>query len=274
MKELLTIGEFAKLRNVTTETLRHYDRVGLLKPIKIDEHNNRRYYSITQYEKLGTIKELRQLGISIEDIKKYFECRNIEKSYGILKKEYIDLSIHIEKLKKIEKSIAKKLKFIEEIKDNIELNIAEIKEINERKALISKTKIGSRLYEGYEMIKLENKISSISPILATDKMGVIANIEDMYDTNHQCNLFIILDDDTEIDRINEDDVLKLKEGSYVCINYSGDYKDRVIALDIAMDYIKSNNYSIDSYIIHIAKVDVSITDDEEEIIYEIQIPLK
>ena len=36
LKDKLSIGEFAKLRNVTTETLRHYDRIDLLKPVKVD----------------------------------------------------------------------------------------------------------------------------------------------------------------------------------------------------------------------------------------------
>ena len=62
-KELYTVSEFAKLRNLTAETLRHYDRIGLLKPAYIDPETNYRYYSIFQYEKLGTIKELRQLGV-------------------------------------------------------------------------------------------------------------------------------------------------------------------------------------------------------------------
>ncbi|MEH7531769.1 MerR family DNA-binding transcriptional regulator, partial [Priestia megaterium] len=46
----------AKLRGVTTETLRHYDRIGLFKPFYVDENTGYRYYSIFQYEVLGTIK--------------------------------------------------------------------------------------------------------------------------------------------------------------------------------------------------------------------------
>lgn len=55
LKDKLTIGEFAKLRNITTETLRHYDRIGLVKPVKVDPDTGYRYYSILQYEKIGTI---------------------------------------------------------------------------------------------------------------------------------------------------------------------------------------------------------------------------
>lgn len=48
---VLSISELAKLKNITTETLRHYDRIGLLKPDYVTE-SGRRMYSIRQYERL------------------------------------------------------------------------------------------------------------------------------------------------------------------------------------------------------------------------------
>ena len=65
MKEIISITEMAKLRNISTETLRHYDRIDLLKPVHVDPDTGYRYYSITQYEKIGTIRELKNLGMSL-----------------------------------------------------------------------------------------------------------------------------------------------------------------------------------------------------------------
>ena len=75
MKEIISITEMAKLRNISTETLRHYDRIDLLKPVHVDPDTGYRYYSITQYEKIGTIRELKNLGMSLREIKEYFENR-------------------------------------------------------------------------------------------------------------------------------------------------------------------------------------------------------
>ena len=72
IKDRISITGLARLRNVNTETLRHYDRIGLFKPTYVDPRTGYRYYSILQYEKLGTIKELRQLEMSLKEIKKYF----------------------------------------------------------------------------------------------------------------------------------------------------------------------------------------------------------
>ena len=83
-ENLLSITELAKLRQVTSETLRYYDRIGLITPDYVDPQTRYRYYSIRQYEKLGTIKELRQLGMSIHDITDYFSGRNLRKSHQLL----------------------------------------------------------------------------------------------------------------------------------------------------------------------------------------------
>lgn len=45
MESYISITEMARLRNITTETLRHYDRIGLLKPDYLDK-NHVRYYSV------------------------------------------------------------------------------------------------------------------------------------------------------------------------------------------------------------------------------------
>ncbi|MGL4955400.1 MAG: MerR family DNA-binding transcriptional regulator, partial [Cetobacterium sp.] len=43
---IFSIGETAKLNNITIQTLRHYDKEGLLKPSHIDQDTKYRYYSI------------------------------------------------------------------------------------------------------------------------------------------------------------------------------------------------------------------------------------
>jgi DNA-binding transcriptional MerR regulator len=43
---MLKIGEFAWLAQVTVETLRHYDRLGLLKPDHLDRFTGYRYYTL------------------------------------------------------------------------------------------------------------------------------------------------------------------------------------------------------------------------------------
>lgn len=104
MKYKLRIGEFAKLKNVTTETLRHYDRVGLLKPVEVDPETGYRYYTVFQSEKLATIIELKLLGFSIEEMKDFLNDRQLQSTYALLNERHHQLLTKIEEMKALEKA--------------------------------------------------------------------------------------------------------------------------------------------------------------------------
>jgi len=65
----LKIGEFAELNNVTTKMLRHYDEIGLLKPIAIDPETGYRSYTAEQSHLLNWIMILKNLDFSLSEIK-------------------------------------------------------------------------------------------------------------------------------------------------------------------------------------------------------------
>lgn len=62
------IGEFSKICQVSLNTLRHYDRIGLLKPAEVDRFTGYRYYDRSQLEKMLLIQRLKRYGFSLEEI--------------------------------------------------------------------------------------------------------------------------------------------------------------------------------------------------------------
>lgn len=74
---MLKIGEFAWLGQVTVETLRHYDRLGLLKPAYLDPLTDYRYYALDQLPRLNRILALKGLGLSLQDIARMLD-NNVE----------------------------------------------------------------------------------------------------------------------------------------------------------------------------------------------------
>jgi DNA-binding transcriptional MerR regulator len=62
------IGDFSRISRVTVRTLRYYDEIGLIKPVRVDELTGYRYYSINQLPKLNRIIMLKEIGLSLEDI--------------------------------------------------------------------------------------------------------------------------------------------------------------------------------------------------------------
>lgn len=66
---MLKIGEFSKLSQLTVKALRFYEREGVLAPSAIDPYTGYRLYSTSQLMDAARVKALRQLGLSIEEIK-------------------------------------------------------------------------------------------------------------------------------------------------------------------------------------------------------------
>lgn len=64
----LQIGEFSKLSNVSVKTLRHYEKMGLLRPYEVDESSGYRYYQVSQLQDMLTIRNLKEVGFSLEEI--------------------------------------------------------------------------------------------------------------------------------------------------------------------------------------------------------------
>jgi len=70
---LLSIGEFSKICEVSTKTLRYYDEIGLITPDEINPENGYRYYSIKQLKKMLLINRLKSYHFSLEEIKTILE---------------------------------------------------------------------------------------------------------------------------------------------------------------------------------------------------------
>ena len=67
------IGLFSKINHITTKTLRHYDELDLLKPEYVDYASGYRYYTSEQLPRLHRILALKQLGLSLGEIKEIIE---------------------------------------------------------------------------------------------------------------------------------------------------------------------------------------------------------
>mgnify|MGYP002803236112 FL=1 len=70
---------------MTAETLRHYDRIGLVKPCRVDEWTGYRYYSQREIVLLNTVQALRRMDITLSEIKKILSYDDFGKIVNALK---------------------------------------------------------------------------------------------------------------------------------------------------------------------------------------------
>ena len=66
----MKIGDFAKACGTKISVLRHYDKLGLLKPLYIDRFTEYRYYDRSQIAVFERIAELKAVGFSLSQIKR------------------------------------------------------------------------------------------------------------------------------------------------------------------------------------------------------------
>lgn len=86
------IGAFAQICQVSVQTLRYYERLGLLSPEQTDPFTNYRYYTLRQIEQVNRILALKELGLTLEQIRD-FVSDNIsnEQVEAMLKAKYAEI---------------------------------------------------------------------------------------------------------------------------------------------------------------------------------------
>ena len=85
MKNYFTISKAAKIVGMTTEALRHYDRINLVKPCNVDEWTGYRYYSQSEIIRLNTIKALQCMDLTLSEIKDILAYDDFGKIIATLK---------------------------------------------------------------------------------------------------------------------------------------------------------------------------------------------
>lgn len=73
MKNYFTISEFARLRSIDINSLRYYEKLGILIPVYIDPNTKYRYYSAEQLAELDVILLCINLGIPLKQLKNYID---------------------------------------------------------------------------------------------------------------------------------------------------------------------------------------------------------
>ena len=110
----LSIGQMARINHISIQTLRLYDKMGLLKPVAVDAGSGYRYYSILQCAKLDLIGSLKQCGLSLKEIGSYFENGNIESLEGELRNTLDQIGTEMRRLSEQKEAVKRTLESFEQ----------------------------------------------------------------------------------------------------------------------------------------------------------------
>ncbi|HFU7068384.1 MerR family transcriptional regulator [Bacillus cereus] len=271
LNKRFTIGEMAKMHNITESTLRYYDEKGIFHPSIVDPQTNYRYYTIDQFSLLDTIKFLRQLNIPLKEIKKYIDERNPAYALNLLEKQQ---EMMLKKQREIEYALAKMEHRIHLIKEATKAKAEQmvIKEIPQRKitAIAVAPNTTDDMFE-YYIHSLQKNMRQMDDSLFSGDIGVTVAKKGLMQNEFQAysSVFILLDYmPFEVQSSDE-----IKEGMFACVYHHGPYEETDETYKKLMKYIDQEGYEISGDAIEIALIDWSVTEDPEEQVTEIQIPI-
>ena len=259
------IGEISRLYKISTDILRYYDKIGLMSPDFIGE-NGYRYYSKKQIWKLNNIRNLRNIGVGLEDIKEFLDERNINSANDIIEFQLEKVEDKIKKLIELKEELTSKLENIEFFKTFKDFNKPVLKFIPKRKFLRSKGNFKQDWEIDFELKILNEKTEYDNDfILTNNEIGATLSKENFFKGEYLTfsESFIINDVKGEI----------IPEGYFLTIVFKGKYDESYKYYNILKKYIEKKGLVVTGDIHEIYHIEIHITENEDEFITEIQIPV-
>ncbi|GAB6168850.1 helix-turn-helix domain-containing protein [Clostridium carnis] len=257
MKNLFSIGEVSKIKEITIKALRYYHKMGILIPSYIDEETGYRYYSIDQFIYIDIIKGCRALGTSIIELQEIFKERDTDKLLDFLKLKKSEAEENINKMREIIKNIDMLNRSVECSKDIVRNNEIDIKNFEQRYVIVVPCKEVGSLKELLYYSNLE-KIIKEKNLQVSMERGII------YDINLDGNIepkYVFNGIKGEHNLEDENNIKILPLGKYLTLSYSKENEEehwekvfsyleenslrakRFIEVDLFNDFFNTNSYS-------------------------------
>ncbi len=121
MKEdnMKSIGEIAKIVELSVSTLRYYDDIALLKPIYTDDKTNYRYYSDEQINQLLRILEFKKYGFSLDAIRGLLHETDNEKIISALKSKVKEMSFDLKDITEVKRLLLNRIENFDAKSNNV-----------------------------------------------------------------------------------------------------------------------------------------------------------
>lgn len=220
MEKFFSVGEAARAAHTTSETLRHYDRIGLVKPSKKDEWTNYRYYTEQDIVRLNTVRALQLMDLPLQEIKKVLEYDELEKIVDFLAQAEKKADEKIASLQYSKTKIqSAKANYERKLQERKNANGTFLKDYPERVILLSDT---------LEMPTIDTLWNYLSHFYdkVTPALKEQFDFEDLagiYTENEVSRLFAVC-----IHHRNIDGLKVLPKGKYLCANCTEENRKSIL----------------------------------------------
>lgn len=274
---LLSIGKMAELNHTTIATLRLYDKEGLLKPTYTDPETGYRYYDIQKNARLDMIQYMKELGMSLSEIRSVFESKDLARIESILSEKNEQIYREISELKIQQNAVERSIRALERYRKSPVRGTISLEFIDRR--YIWAIPCPVNFYEGsladYEdcLTELRNAlIRNQIPEIHTYSTGTSIRQTDFESRTFTADRIFIMDDYALYK--SRKDLAILDAGMYACI-YADSYDDEVSYADRLFEYCRENNYYISGdYICEVLSEFNVFDENRRHMFLRLQIPVR
>lgn len=260
MKQYFKIGEISRLYQISVDSLRYYEELGLLTPKR--GANGYRLYRLNDIWRLNVIRDLRSLGFPMEQIKEYLNDRSIQTTERLLYDERNAIRQKILHLQTLQANVEERLSTIQKAKEQ------PLKTVTEKWFPARPCHIIPSGYQKDEemdvLIKqLLNQTKDQLYIIGSNNIGSLLHVSSAKKghVRDYHAVFLIADDGPET----------FPEGTYLSYSYRGNTEQNAGGIPELLSYADSHGYVTDSQILELLWVDIHQSSDPEEYITELQI---
>ena len=272
---MLKIGEMAKINKVSIPTLRLYDEYGLLKPCYIDPETNYRYYNIRQNARLDMIQYMKELGMSLNEIKTILDKKDIRLIESTLIQKKQQVKEQISQLELRNSAISRAIESLERYRQSPMPGLTTIEYIPQRRIYAMPTDVNFYDYDisMYEHILSDLKNNIIAnglPQIYYCNAGTTLKKDDFLKRNYVSNeIFIFVDENFP----NHTSTRIIERSMYACI-YLNKFEDEIPYANLLLEYCKNNNMHITGDYLCEVMAEFNVFDSDERTMFlRLQVPI-
>ena len=271
----LSIGQMAELNHVSEQTLRLYDKEGLLVPRCVAPVTGYRYYHIIQSAKLDLIQNKKVYGMTLRQIRSFLDSNDPAALRALLSEQAASIEERIRQLRRSQSAITRTLdnyRRYEAMPRNGEIFL---EYIPERRIFRYSCDVNyfDQDESGYEYMLRQMKTNLVAnnmPLSYFTNIGTIIRREHLVpDSLFSNEVFLFVDEDDSSQAMET-----LPAASYLCL-CSDEFSMEAANVRRLLDYVQTRGCEIAGDYICEVVVDFPMLDfDRRRMFYKAQIPVR
>ena len=295
MKQYFKIGEIAELFDLNIRTLRYYDQIDLVKPEFTEPSSGYRYYSTAQFEPLNTIRYLRDLGMSLDDIRSFLRGRDTGAMQDMMRAQLEEVNQRQRDLDLIRRKLQTRLAQIEKATTGPQGTV-EFHRFDARQAVRLRYSLAPDTDLEYPIRLLAKDIGVRGVFLGMVGLSISRQRLESAEFDNYDSIFLLLDGEATSETVGglqsdaaggpQSDTVgdplpgtassraEFAAGEYAVLRFRGTHAAAAGHYQTLHDEIRRKGYKICGDSLEITLIDYGLTCDPENFVTELQIPVR